>query len=236
MVEIEQGHSQNTLTGAPRDDVVEISVFGPGRGESIAVHLGDGRWIIVDSCIQKGTKDIPVLNYLSRIGVEVERQVQLVVATHAHDDHFAGISRIFEACVAADFVCPTALSSAEFFALTDIEQQEHAGLPIRAYSEYRRIFDIVESREAKGFEPVQFASARMHLLTEIGPGFHREVIALSPSAKAFKRAMRALRKVLPDAAGPVYIPPIDPNELAIALWIEAGEKRAPARRRLAKRS
>lgn len=225
MVEIEQDPSRSMLDGAPADDVVEISVFGPGRGESIAVHLGDGRWIVVDSCIQKGTRDIPILNYLSRIGVEVEHQVRLVVATHAHDDHFAGISRILEACPTADFVCPSALSSPEFFALTDIEEQEHAGLPVRAYREYRRIFEIVESRGARGLEPVQFASARMHLFTEIGTDFYREVIALSPSSKAYRRAMRALRKVVPHPGEAAIIPPIDPNELAIALWIMAGEKR-----------
>lgn len=225
MVEIEQSPSRDTLTGAPDHDVVEISIFGPGRGESIAVHLGDGQWIIVDSCIQRGTNEIPVLSYLSRIGVEVDSQVRLVVATHAHDDHFAGISQVYEACSRAAFVCPNALTSAEFFALTDIEQEEHAGLPIRAYHEYSRIFDIVESRANKGLQPLKIASEQALLLTESHSGTHREVIALSPSSKAFVRAMRALRKLIPDANGTVNISPIDPNELAIALRIEAGDKR-----------
>ena len=60
----------------------------------------------------------------------------------------------------------------------------------------------------------------VHVFTEIGSDFHRDVIALSPSDKAFKRAMRALRKVLPVADRPGYIELIDPNELAIALWVE----------------
>ncbi len=225
MIEIEQSCSKSMLEGRPSDSVVEISIFGPGRGESIAVHLGDGRWIIVDSCIEKKTKTVPVLDYLSRIGVDAAEQVRLVVATHAHDDHFAGISRIFDACRSADFVCPSALTSGEFFALTDIEEQEHLGLPIRAYSEYRRIFDIIEAREIDGFGPLQWAYPQRHVFTEIGSDFHRDVIALSPSDKAFKRAMRALRKVLPVADRPGYIEPIDPNELAIALWVEAGDKR-----------
>jgi len=33
-----------------KQDEIEVSVFGPGYGESILVHLGAGKWVIVDSC------------------------------------------------------------------------------------------------------------------------------------------------------------------------------------------
>jgi len=223
-VELELGRSPITLTGHPATNVVEVSLFGPGRGESAAIHLGEGRWIVVDSCVDSRTKRVPVLEYLSAIGVDVTTQVRLVVATHAHDDHFAGIARIFEACRSATFVCPAALSTPEFFALTDLDELEHAGLPIRAYSEYRRVFQIIDERIDHGLEAVQYALPQRHLYQDAGQAISCDVLALSPSDKAFRRAMRAIRKAMPRADVPKYIEPIDPNELSIALWVRAGDR------------
>ena len=50
----------------PASDEVELSLFGPGYGEAIAVHVGDGKWILIDSCKEKGTKDPAVSSPGSR--------------------------------------------------------------------------------------------------------------------------------------------------------------------------
>lgn len=34
----------------PDAQEMEITLFGPGYGESVVVHLGDQHWFIVDSC------------------------------------------------------------------------------------------------------------------------------------------------------------------------------------------
>jgi len=39
-----------------RPDELEVSVFGPGYGESLAIHLGLGSWIIIDSCRHNQTR------------------------------------------------------------------------------------------------------------------------------------------------------------------------------------
>jgi glyoxylase-like metal-dependent hydrolase (beta-lactamase superfamily II) len=109
------------LTDAPVPEEIEVSIFGPGKGESVLVHLGSNDWIIVDSCINRRTRGLPALDYLDRIGVDASSHVRLVVATHAHDDHFAGISEMLERCDAADFVCQTALVSEQFLALVEME-------------------------------------------------------------------------------------------------------------------
>ena len=36
----------------PRSDEVEITLFGPGYGESVVVHAGGGEWLVVDSCLR----------------------------------------------------------------------------------------------------------------------------------------------------------------------------------------
>jgi len=46
-------------TTPPQPDELEISLFGPGYGESTLVHLGSGNWMIVDSCLdESGEKAI----------------------------------------------------------------------------------------------------------------------------------------------------------------------------------
>jgi beta-lactamase superfamily II metal-dependent hydrolase len=214
------------LEGAPNEDTIEVSVFGPGRGESIAVHLGAGDWIVVDSCKNQATKQVAVLEYLRALGVDISSKVHLVVATHAHDDHFSGIATIFEECRSATFVCPAALSIPEFVALTDVEEREYAGLPVRAYAEYRKVFQIVEERGSGSFDPVDFAMAKMELLTLGSSSANSRVVALSPSSKAYKQAQRAIRKAYAEcSAAPNYFNPVDPNQLALALWVEAADKR-----------
>lgn len=215
-------NSPITLTEAPASGTLEVSLFGPGRGESVAVHMGEGRWLIVDSCINRRTKSVPVLAYLSDIGVDPATQVKLVVATHAHDDHFAGISQVYQACESATFVCPAALSIPEFIALTDVEEIEHTGLPVRAFSEYRRVFQIIDRRIDDGFEAVQYAMAQRVLYEDPGIDVSCKVIALSPSDRTFRRAMRAIRKSLPRVDVAEYRECINPNDLSITLRIEAG--------------
>ena len=88
-------------TSLPASDVIEVSIFGPGKGESIAVHLGSNQWLIVDSCVDQIDRSNPALRYLESIGVDLSADVRMVVGTHAHDDHIAGISEIFARCESA---------------------------------------------------------------------------------------------------------------------------------------
>jgi hypothetical protein len=48
----------------PNADELEISLFGPGYGESLALHLGNGQWMIVDSCVDSSSRRAAALGYL----------------------------------------------------------------------------------------------------------------------------------------------------------------------------
>lgn len=76
---------------APAPDQIEISVFGPGFGECVLVHLGEGHWIIVDSCMNRTVRKPAALAYFDEIGIDPAAAVEAVVATHWHDDHVSGI-------------------------------------------------------------------------------------------------------------------------------------------------
>ena len=111
------GGDLSELAG-PRPDEIEVSLLGPGYGESVVVHLGDGEWMVVDSCT--GSDGEPAaLEYLNGIGVDPGSSVKMIVATHWHDDHTRGMSRIVEECTSARFCCAPALRDKDLLAVVE---------------------------------------------------------------------------------------------------------------------
>lgn len=217
----------HSLNNPPAHDEIELSIFGPGRGESVAVHVGLGDWMIVDSCVDQLDSTIPALEYLRRIGVDLATQVRYVVGTHAHDDHIAGLATVLETCTEATFLCSSALTHEEFFALAVVDRKVEALLRRSSYGEYRRILDIVRSRglARPGWRPLRRALERLELPLPIpSDGLHRKVLALTPSDEAVTRSLSALAGSVPRPGENVRLPKADPNELAVALWIEVGRR------------
>ncbi|MFF3710019.1 MBL fold metallo-hydrolase [Streptomyces phaeochromogenes] len=216
----------NFSTEPPPRDVFEVSLFGPGKGESVVVHLGGRRWIVVDSCRDQRTRVVAALDYLRGIGADLATEVLAVVATHAHDDHFDGIAEIVESCSAATIVTSHALMNREFLALVEAEREIAGVTNTAAYKEYRRIFEIIEQRRKEtGKVPGRRAEENKVLLDlpalDITPA--AKVTALSPSEYGVTRAQQALARNQLYAMGErtrrsIY----DPNEASIALWVAAG--------------
>ena len=107
-----------TETTPPEASEFELTLFGPGYGESVVLHVGDGVWVIVDSCIDDDGV-ARALPYLEGIGLDPAQVVVLVVATHWHDDHIRGLAKLVEACDQATFCCASALCQAEFLSAVD---------------------------------------------------------------------------------------------------------------------
>ncbi|HAS16681.1 MAG: hypothetical protein A2035_06355 [Nitrospirae bacterium GWA2_42_11] len=76
----------------PKSDQIEVTLIGPGYGETILIHLGNNKWVVVDSCIDSRTSEPAALSYLQSIGINPETSVVLIIATHWHDDHVRGSS------------------------------------------------------------------------------------------------------------------------------------------------
>jgi Metallo-beta-lactamase superfamily len=109
--------TRDSLVTPPRPEQVEISLFGPGFGESVVLHMGFGDWVVVDSCILPRERTPAALAYFGAIGVDPADSVKFVIASHWHDDHIRGLSAVLDRCTKAAFVCPAAVRSPEFFNL-----------------------------------------------------------------------------------------------------------------------
>jgi hypothetical protein len=214
------------LTDPPELDVIEVSIFGPGKGESVVAHLGNGDWIVVDSCVDQRDGSVPALAYFDRMGVEVAKQVRLVVATHAHDDHFMGIAEILSACTSARLVCSSAITTEEFFALVEADQAQPT-MRNRVRNEYRRMFEVLGARPkaASGLGWVMRAAEGRPISEIHGEnGVPARVVSVSPSDEAIQRSLIKLANSFPKVNDVKRIQTSNPNELAVALWIEVGEK------------
>ena len=74
---------------------MKIRVFYVGRGCSVLIELGAGRFGIVD-CYRGDRGGHPLLQHLLGLSVPCER-IEFLVLTHPHEDHFVGVASLLKA-------------------------------------------------------------------------------------------------------------------------------------------
>ena len=201
----------------PGNDEIELTLLGPGYGESIVLHVGNGVWVLVDSCLATDKKP-RALAYLESIGVMPAQAVRLIVATHWHDDHIRGMARLVEVCGRADFCCAGVLCQKEFLAAVHALEGRHLSAAGSGLREMHGVF----SRLRQGHVPLKQAVANR-------PIFSRKactIWALSPSDGAFLKFLKSIGGLLPrEGEAKTRVPSLSPNEAAVALWVEIGDIR-----------
>jgi beta-lactamase superfamily II metal-dependent hydrolase len=214
----------------PKRDELEVSVIGPGRGESVIVHLGDDDWCIVDSCIARGATLPAAAVYLREYGANTLSRVKLILATHWHDDHIRGLSQLLSLCPNARFSCSAALDSDTFRTLVGTADTSLPGKS--GVDEFAAIFDLMLERQDGGIPANLVAPAfaiesrrLLHLIDE-ARAFPVAVMALSPSDGSVKLAYTEIAATLPKAGqAQRRIPNRSPNHTSVVLWIEAVNRR-----------
>jgi glyoxylase-like metal-dependent hydrolase (beta-lactamase superfamily II) len=154
----------------PEPDELELSLFGPGIGECVVVHIGRNEWMVIDSCLSESQGRAIALDYFDSLGVDPSCQVKLIVVTHWHDDHIRGAAELFRASSSARFSCPAALRHREFFTLV------HAGAATKlvqhtsGVSEFSDILEELKARAGSGAQagPDIWAQDGMRLLQMTG--------------------------------------------------------------------
>ena len=217
------GTSSNSL---PRPHELEVSVFGPGVGECAVIHLGDGDWVVVDSCIDRKSRRPIALEYLNSIGVDPRSQIRLVVATHWHDDHIQGLAELLETAANARFVNSAAYSFKDLLRVVEL------GSKLTARSSATREFDAIvtvlesrrlnhQSRDAVGPIPA-LANKKLLALTDPTRSISCEIFALSPADGVFSHAEAELRFALSAIQERRRPARQGPNQLSVVLLLKVG--------------
>jgi len=184
-------NEDDRLATSPGLETVELSLFGPGYGECAVVHLGLGRWLIVDSCVQKKRSDPVALDYLIGMGVDPVEQVTHIVVTHWDDDHIQGSAKLAAICKKAELWIPEATRLRDVAALVlsdEIEPQ--AGL--------KQLSEMVRTARQTG-RRVRLTKEEMELsqacLRSTDPPV--SIYALSPSDEDVQAGFRQLMRLIP---------------------------------------
>ena len=201
-----------------------MTVFGPGVGECIVLHVGNDDWIIVDSCTLPTDAEPVALQYLDRIGVSASRNVRSVIATHWHDDHIKGLAKILRECRTAQFAMSAALSDQQFLQLVlEVDAQNKLVKHNSSASELAGILEVLESRG--GGKYVTGPSVYAQDGSRLFQGGHlgtAEVWALSPSAATVTNANANLAEKLLTKGDSRRFKRFSPNDLSIAILVRAG--------------
>lgn len=217
----------NEALDAPRYDQIEVSLFGPGYGEGILLHVGCNNWLIIDSCINPTSKQPALLEYLQKIGINHSEQVKLVVATHWHDDHIRGLAKICQECRNAQLVFSAALKPPEFLVFVKA-MGKRSMMMSSGVKEFNDILESLEERKKSGSQLQKFAIADRLIWRESlylgNDEVPCEVHSLSPSDESIRLAFKEFVKLLPQELQPKKrVVAQRPNYTAIVLVIKIGE-------------
>ena len=200
--------------GPPEDDEFELILLGPGYGESIVLHVGNGAWAVVDSCFDPDGRP-GALRYLESIGLEPAQSVALIVATHWHDDHIRGMARLVELCPDAQFCCASALCDEEFLTLVGALEGRHFSA---TGSGLREIHGVFSQLGNVGKMPIHALANRV-VFRKGGC----TISSLSPGDGVFQQFLASVGGLIPGkGVNKKRIRSFSPNEVAVALWVECG--------------
>jgi beta-lactamase superfamily II metal-dependent hydrolase len=183
------------LLQPPDEQELEVSVFGPGVGECIVIHLGGGKWFIVDSCLHNGT---PVAkSYLEKLSVPATAVVGILV-THWHDDHCQGAGALFQHYTAARFYCSSALRSSEFLTLISTARSHYDSNS--GVAEFHTILETIHQRSmgTRGASGPSWLMEGQRFWNEN----QTELWALSTSSAALTISKNEIAELIPEYRSP----------------------------------
>lgn len=203
---------------APAGDEIEVMIFGPGLGEAIAVHLGAGQWLLVDSCEEKIGMGPVTGHYLDALGVNPE-QVLAILSTHWHDDHIHGLAVLANKYPEASLFISGALRSKEAMNVMSAYNGKTAARQARGTSE---IYGFLTSRKPP--HTAKFAVAQSSLVDTVLNGSNVKVYALSPRQDAYHKAIAHMAQFVATDGEPINNAPPEPspNATAVVLHIDVG--------------
>ena len=179
----------------PDDDEIEVSIFGPGYGECIVIHLGSGKWAIIDSCLDEDQEPVS-LSYLRKLEVSLETDVVSVSASHWHDDHVRGLAKTIEACKNAQLSFGAALDRDEFLAYLELIEKSQA---IKLAMGAKELKKCLDNLNGSGRQPKKLLEDTLIFDYSEDDFDHRqrvELRALSPSNMQYDNYLQYIKSLI----------------------------------------
>jgi hypothetical protein len=208
----------------PEPEELEVSIFGPGYGESIVLHLGLGDWGVVDSCIDPDSKRPAALHYLESLGVNLGRAVRFVVATHWHDDHIQGLDEVFRRAAEVVFSCTEAVRAADFVGILAVWQGTRFLAGGSGIDELHGILLELKSRQTRTRFPSPRYASTTKVLWERASEISAKVKALSPSDATVIASAARIATVIPTTSkARRRLPNVEPNDASVVLSVQIAQ-------------
>ena len=215
--------------GPPKPSEIEVCVFGPQYGECIVVHLGNGHWIVVaNSCIFGDTGTPTAFAYFDALKIDPSAAIKVIVATHWHDDHYKGLSKVIEAAPDAKICIPIALTRLEFLKFARRMEKNKSVVGQVKLDEFSATIDAIRDRNQRGLVNFAFADVRKQLYSvpadQSGHGLPCEVAALSPSEGDIFNFLGRVARLTPQGRTTKRsISSTEPNEVSIVTLVKIGD-------------
>jgi hypothetical protein len=201
----------------PGFDEIELHVYGRGYGEAIAIHLGNGHWMAVDSA-RSVNGVLWVFEYLDAIGVARTRVTDLLL-THWHTDHIAGASEILSQAPDARLILSNCGRSEEFVRLV-AECSGSRFDPTKAIAfEMYELLGLVRNRKlASGRGNFRFVGRDTLLNFEQIPDAH--MLMLSPSELDCVAALAYFAELTSSRTGTAGSVTVPENHASVVLLLQ----------------
>ena len=160
------------------------------------MHVGAGKWIIINSCRLKRAEHSVPLQYLQDLGVD-PASVEAIVASHWDDDHIGGFSELVRRCTRADVILSQAFGQKDFLAYArafDLPSLQ------RARAGAREIYRTVKDCRAGGRALTYAAPCRRVIHKSSSDTAHRQCVdlwTLSPSDFEYENFLAWVAQTLP---------------------------------------
>jgi len=217
------------LAHPPAKEQLEITVFGPGFGESVVLHVPGIGWGVIDCCelTIEGRHVVPPLDYLTNLLCAPYPKLAFVILTHPHKDHYSGMDDLLTKYPGGtERVCLYTGRGTRELRMYLIQQRIGYRYDLPGLL---NVFTAIDNAVRKG------ASARK--LSEMTTVVERRdvsiagigsvdvsLMALSPSAQSADRYVDKLFEAFPKTGQPLK-PVSDPdihNLISVALVLKAG--------------
>jgi hypothetical protein len=194
----------------PKNNEIELSVFGRGFGECLVASCGLNEFVIVDSFINNETGNPIALDYMNAIGLS-SVAIKQVVLTHWHQDHITGIAEVLRnASPNAKLVVSPIIQKEKFLKYMTIGINEK----VESTAEFGKVIDFMKNN--KGRIIVPGPNRLVFPYKESGV----EIYALSPNDSDLIEYIDAI--MMPDEQRKTSYSFPESNSLSIVMLIKFG--------------